>query len=341
MSTTTFNSALFEDSLSSHCQFTLEAFKKISRFYTLFHLLFFTLAIGEIIGFLLFFSFFTKSSMLAFSLAGLFLTGFSYFVLLFYFQAKKPEQLIELRTSFLEACAETLPFSKTSTEYHQALAHAIYRLVGLLDKQEYYFYSLHKLLETLTPVLQKFSSWSHWKDTHQMKEKLLFVAIQQHIEQIKLQPTDLEAHGALANAYLLLARLYRDPRKLSPEEPFPWISPEYGTEAMLLKFRKASERAIEEFKILDCYAPGDSWTHAQLAAIYHDLEMPEEEIREYETMLQLAPDDQKILFRLGILYFEQGQNAKALRIYETLRGTAEADELIGFYDAYSMEYTSS
>lgn len=339
MSTTTFGTKTFEENLPGYCESSLGDFKRISRFYTLFHTGFFTLVAGEIVAFLLFFSFFTKSSMLAFSLAALFLTGFSYFVLLFYYQAKKPQQLIELRASFQAACTESVPYPKGTAEYHIALAHAIYQLVHLLDKQEYHFYRLPKLFDMFNPVLQKFSSWSHWKDIHQMKEKLLFVAIQQHVEQVKIEPTDLEAHASLGAAYLQLARLYRDPRKLYPEEPFPWISPEYATDAMTRKFQKAAERAIEEFKILDSYAPNSPWTHAQLAAIYRDLAMPDEEIACYESMLAITPSDQLVLFRLGVLYFEQGHNAKALKIYETLRHAEDekAEELIALYDIYPIE----
>lgn len=320
----------FEETIQSHCQNTLDRFKRISRFYTLFHLGFLCLSIGELLVFLLFFSFFTKSTILAFSLAALFLTGFSYFVLHFYFQAKRPEQIHELHKSFLQMCQESIP--KKSFEYHHVLAQCTDTLVKLLDKQEYHFYSLPSPLTSLNPVLQKFSSWSHWKDIHELKEKLLFEGIEQYVAQIKLAPTNLEAHGSLAIAYLQLARLYQDPRKLYPEEPFPWISPEYGSEAMQRKFENAAKRAIEEYKILDVYAPNSLWTYAQLASIYNELQLPQEEMLYYEKMLEVAPHDKNILFRLGVLYFQQGLNAKALKIYETLQHTDSAEKLIEHYN---------
>ncbi len=317
----------------------LARLKRVSRFYTLFHLGFLTLAIGELLAFLLFFTLFTKSAILAFSIAGIFLTGFSYFVLLFYFQAKKPEQLMDLKEEFLSRCKEGARDLKGTTQYHAALTHEIYRFVHLLDGQEYRFYRLPKFLEALNPVLQKFSSWSHWKDTHEMKEKLLMAAIGEQVEQVKLQPTDLEAHASLASAYLKLARVYKDPRELSPEGLFPWISPEYAGEEMAHKFKRAAERAIQEYLILDAYAPRQLWTQAQLAAIYRDLDRPEEEMACYERMHTIAPSDQEVLFRLGVLYFEEGLNAKALRIYETLKesGSEKTDLLIAHYDAHPLK----
>lgn len=329
---TSFNTALFEDRLGKSCAEALAAFKHITRWYAFFHIFFFTLGLTEVLSFLLFFSFFTKTSILAFSLAGLFLTTFSYFVLLFYFQAKKPEQLSQLRAFYLKICKETVPFQPATPEYHLALVHAIYRLVHDLQYQEYQYYSLPKFFESLRPVIEKFSVWTHWKDVHQMKEILLFVAIQELIDLIKSRPTDLEAHASLANAYLMLSKLYKAPE----ERPNSWIPPEYFSAPMQEKFRNAANFAIEEFRILDHYAPEDPWVYAQLAAIYHDLHLPEEEIRAYETLLKISPDDKEVLFRLGVLYFEQGQNAKALQIYDLLKGTKadKAEALISHYGSF-------
>lgn len=337
MTSSTCTSNRFEESVENHCRDSLQDFKRISRFHTLFHFTFLTITIFELIGFLLFFSFFTRSSMLAFSLAGLFLTGFSYFVLHFYFQAKRPEQFTQIKNIFIESCEKTIQFPKGTSEFYIALAHGINQFANLLENQEFYFYSMPRPLDVLNPVLQKFSCWSHWKDLHEMKEKLLFVVIEQRVERIKLEPTELESHASLAEAYLHLARLYCDPRKLNPEEFFPWVSPEYGSELMERKFQKASARAIEEYKILDSYAPGSSWTYAQLASVYRDLDLREEEIACYEKMLEITPDDHQVLFRLGTLYFQQGLNAKGLKIYETLRHTAKAEELLSYYNAFSIE----
>ena len=312
---------------------------RITRHYAVFHICFFALACLELLAFALFFSFLTKSSILGFSLGWYFFTGFTYFVLLFYYQAKKPEQLLDVRQAFLEACQGSLPFEKGSSEYHLSIGTAVYHLFNQLHRQEYTYYSLPSTFKTLAPLIQKFSVWSHWKDLHQMKEFLLLMMIKEHIELVKIAPTDLETHSGLANSYRLLAKHYQDPQVTYPETEHVWISPEYHSPEMQKKFEKASWRAIEEYKILDHYAPGEPWVHAQLAAVFHDLNMAEEEIREYEVILKASPQDREVLFRLGVLYFEQGFNAQALHLYEQLKkmNDKKAEQLLSYYDAYLIE----
>lgn len=331
-----FNPALFESHVADRASEALEQFKKISRSYALFHVLFFGIALVELFSIALFFSFFAKSSLLAFALAAIFLTAFSYFVLLFYFQAKKPEQLMQLRNYYIQECKRAMPLEKGLPEYHLSIAHAIYQLIGKLHHLEYRFYQFPKELQSLLPVLEKFSTWAHWKDIHSMKELLLLYSIHEQITLIKAKPTDLEAHASLATAYTTLGKLYQDPRKQDPDLKVQWISAEYFSLEMQQKFTKAAERAIEEFKILDYYSPRDPWVHAQLASIYHDLDKPQEEIKEYEEILTISPQDRDVLFRLGILYFQQGLNAQGLQVYEKLKETedSKAAELISYYDAY-------
>ena len=72
----------------------------------------------------------------------------------------------------------------------------------------------------------------------------------------------------------------------------------------------AAQLAIDEFQILNHYAPNDPWVHEQLSYGYRDLSMPEEEVKEIETLLQLRPQNHDLLLRLGTIYFEQGSNAK-------------------------------
>jgi len=295
------------------CGEALEDFKQVTRQYALFHITFFSIGVLELVAFVLFFSFLTKTTIFAFSLAGLFLTGFTYFVLLFYFQAKKPNQLLDVRSNFLKTSRSTLPYEEKSAEYHLALAASLERLLSHFHRLEYSYYSVPASFKTLSPLMQKFSAWTHWKDLHQMKELLLLMIIKQEIEFIKLQPTNLEAHAHLANSYLSLSKLYMDPRELYPDEEHFWVSPEYASSEMLENFKQASLRAIEEYKILDSYAPNDPWVHAQLALIYHNLGLFHEEMREYETILKISPSDSEILFRLGVLYFKNGQSAQALR----------------------------
>lgn len=328
------NRSLFDERIDPFCKEALEDFKQITRQYALFHITFFSIAVLELIAFALFFSFLTKTTIFAFSLAGLFLTGFTYFVLLFYFQARKPNQLFDVRTHFLQAFHSLLTFEKNTAEYHHALATALECLLSNLHRLEYSYYSVPTSFKTLSPLMQKFSAWAHWKDLHQMKELLLLMIIKQQIELVKLQPTHLETHAHLADSYLTLSRLYTDPRKLYPDEEHFWVSPDYDSLEMLEKFKQASLRAIEEYKILNSYVPNDPWVHAQLAIIYHHLNLFHEEMREYETILKVSPDDNEILFRLGTLYFQHGLSAQGLRIYEQLKKSCEskASALIASYD---------
>lgn len=330
-----FNKNHFEDNTDRCSLEALDVFKQVTRQYALFHITFFSIGVLELIAFILFFSFLTKTTIFAFSLAGLFLTVFTYFVLLFYFQAKKPEQLLEVRKAFLDVCRSMIPFEKGSLEYHLALSSALQRLLTTLHRQEYTYYSLPESFQTLSPLMQKFSVWTHWKDLHQMKELLLLTIVKEQIEMIKIQPTNLDAHARLANTFVALSKLYMDPRKRNPEEEHLWVSPDYASVAMLDKFKSASLRAIEEFKILDSFEPGNPWVLTQLAMIYRNLDLPIEEIRQYETLLKVTPNDSEVLLRLGVLYFEHGLCAQGLRLYEQLRKSndAKADELIACYDA--------
>lgn len=334
-----FNPQRFEGQIDNFSQEALDVFKQVTRQYALFHITFFSIAVLELAAFVLFFSFLTKTTIFAFSLAGLFLTVFTYFVLLFYFQAKKPEQLLEVRKAFLDACNASLPFDKGSTESHLALSSALERLLAALHRQEYTYYTLPESFKTLSPLMQKFSVWTHWKDLHQMKELLLMMIIKEQIEMIKLQPTDLESHARLANTYVYLSKLYMDPRRRSPDEEHLWVSPDYSTAAMIDKFKTASLRAIEEFKILNSYAPNDPWILAQLAALYRNLDMPQEEMRQYESILKVSPQESEVLYRLGVLYFEHGFSAQALRLYEQLKKNNDpmADALIASYDIFLTE----
>ncbi len=331
----------FKDQTDRFCTEALDDFKQVTRQYALFHITFFCIGVIELAAFVLFFSFLTKTTIFAFSLAGLFLSVFTYFVLLFYFQAKKPQQLLDVRSRFLQACKASMPFPPGSPGYHLAISDSLQRMLTTLHRQEYSYYSLPAYFETLSPLMQKFSVWTHWKDLHQMKELLLLLIIKEKIELVKLKPTDLEAHAHLADAYLALSRLYMDPRKLYLNEEHLWVSPEYSSSEMLEKFHKTSLRAIEEYRILDSYVPNDPWVHAQLAGIYRALDRPQEEMREYEAILKVSSSDREVLLRLGILYFEHGFSAQALRLYEALKqnNDPQAEELIACYgSALSDEY---
>lgn len=333
-----FDASSFEPKVAQLAQALVLKFRSVTKFYTLFHIAFLGAAFVEVVSILLFFSFFSQSTWAAISLATVFLTFFSYFVLLFYFQAKKPQQFMDLRDSFFQGCENLVGIKNKDHEYYLSLSYAMHYCAELLNGLENSYYSISKNFKTLAPLLEKFSIWVHWKDIHTMKELLLLLAVHENISLVKAAPTDLEAHACLANTYLSLAKLYIDPRNTNKENTPLWVSPEYASASMKDKFQSASSRAVEEFKILNDYAPNDPWVHAQLAEVYHLKRMPKEEIQEYETLLKIVPGDKEILFRLGVLYFEEGHTARGLRIYEELKKSKEkkAEELLQYYDSFDF-----
>ena len=312
-----FNHEGFHKNVESNCLTGIKRFKKIVRSYVFFHLFFLGLLASEVIAFFFFLTLLFQTSLIAFSLAAILLTGFVYLILLFYFQTKKPEQFLELRNFFMLLCKKGLPKNILRSEYHLSLANAAYRFAARLGKEEVTVHPLPKKMSSFNQVLRKVTHLCHKNDIKQMKEVLYLVSISEHIQLIKNVPTNLEAHASLANAYVALSRLYKA----------------QGTAQE--KFEVTAEKAIQEFKIIDHYSPEDPWVHAQLASCYHDLKMHKEEITEYETILELCPEDKQILFRLGILCFQRGENARGLQIYEKLKEMqfSRADELIDFYDA--------
>ena len=309
---------------------SLRSLRRLLRTQTLFNSAFFIIGSLEIALFISFFALLSKSTVLAFSLALFFLTLFSYFVLRLYLQAKKPDQLVHLCEEYLNRCREKIRYQEGIPEHHMTLANAAQKFASSLDEMEYTVYSPPFFFQSLAPTLEKFSCFSHWKDFHQLREMLLNTSIEEHVKVVKCEPTNLEVHAALANAYVMLSTLYSDPRTFDSEK---WIHPESYSEEMAMRFREIANLAIEEFKILNTYAPDDPWVHIQLAYSYHDLQMPEEEIAEYEKVLHLRPNDKDTLFKLGTLYFRQGQNAKGLQVYESLRkmNYSKAETLINFY----------
>jgi tetratricopeptide (TPR) repeat protein len=314
----------------------MQKLNRLMRSYVIFNLIFLAIGAFEVALFLAFFAFLSQSAVLAFTVAIFFMTLFSYFVLKLYIQAKKPDQLMDLCDAYLERCKAIIHYQEGIPEHHIALGNAAHKFAAELHEKEYTYYTPPPFLETLGPTLERFSCFCHWKDLHRMKELLLTTAVNEHLKVVKCEPTNLEVHASLANAYVTLSSLYADPRKYPDFDEERYIPVEKYSKAMQAKFKATAERAIEEFKILNDYAPDDPWVHVQLAYSYHDLQMPKEEIREYETILGLRPNDKDTLFKLGMLYFQQGMNAKGLRIYEILQKThyKKAESLIKFYGSY-------
>lgn len=319
------------------CSDYQECFKTITRQYAFFHIVFFVITFIELCVLVLFFTFLTKPAVLAFTLAGIFLTTFSYFMLHFYFQAKKPQQIQDMHKQFIQDCIHHISSSHDLAEYHLFLSQALHVFLNIFSYQESQYYLLPFQLKTLNSLIEKFSVWMHWKDLYLMKEKILLSIIEQHIEYVKLYPTDLQAHAGLGKSYLELASLYCHPDKVH-ERKLSWISPEYDSEEFQDKFTKACYRAIEEFHILDAYSPEDPWVHIQLAGIYHSLDKPLKEIEHYEKVLAVVEKEEHILLRLGTLYFQNGASAKGLQLYEKLKQISEkaAIELLSQYGSFSL-----
>lgn len=303
----------FQHTLPSYYRAVLKKFRKISRSFVHFNILFLALFAAEIILFASLLPILNHSALCALSLSVLFVTCFTYLVLLFYFQAKKPEQLITIRDDFLSSCKRLLSIPEGMSQHHLSIAEALSRLSTYLEDFEKDFYKVPPIFQFCSSLISRFSSYFYREDVFKMKQMLLLAAVQEHIKQVRITPTDLEVHASLGGTYVALAKLY----KTFSEE----------------KSNTYSKLAIEEFKILSQYASNDPWVHEQMAMGYKELHLPEEEIKETEILLKLRPQDKEILFRLGTLYFSQGLNAKGLQAYEELKRThfKKAEDLIASY----------
>jgi hypothetical protein len=316
----------------------IKKFKKLSREYANFHLLFVCCGLGLILSTLLFFSFFSKTMWSGLLVGFIFFAGFLYLVLFFYRQAKKPQQFIELKNEYQEKCKQIFSAPQFSKNYHLKISYCLSNLADLLCDMEGLFYHCPKKFRNLNLLFKKFSIWMHWKDVLRIKELLLLSSINEVVALVKTKPTDIEAHANLADAYITLSKIYIDPKKLNPSSCLNWTSPEYQSKEIVSKFHLACDRAIEELNILNEYSPNDPWVHKQLADIYHNKDCPELEINEYEQLLKIENSDKKILFRLGVLYFGQGRNSNGLKIYEQLKSEDEdlAEDLISHYDSFKF-----
>lgn len=310
MSTTTYQTA----SRIDYSHFEEEAivtFKKAARFYFWFHFNFAFLMGLEFLFFVLFFPFLQESYWIAFALAVIFLTGFTYYVLSIYYRSVKSSDYQKIRDHFLEKNLDSIG---TDPLRHSRVAGNSIRVSENLKGLEYNLLKPPRWLAFSNAALEALSVRAFSHDVFAMRSEFLHLSIYQYIEQIVTDPMDLEGHQEIANAYVMLYSLLTEAGQV-----------EEG--------RRYCRRAIEEFKILCQYAPQDPWVHTQLAYGYHDLQMPKEEIREYEILLKLCPYDRQVLYDLGVLYFEQGMNAQGLKIYDDLKrvNLQKAEALIQHY----------
>lgn len=330
---------VYNEELNKTVLSILPPFDRLVKSYQIFNLIFILLAITEVAALIIFFTFFIESFLIAFGLATIFLTFFSYFTLKIYMQAKKPEQFEDFKERYARGCKNIINYREGIPEHHIALANAFSKLAKELQAREYSYFSPPFWIQSIAPSLEKLSCWCFWKDIHEMQEQLLQSAIDEHIKLVQIEPTSLDIHASLANAYVILSSLYINPKESEQHESDRWVPSLKFSQEFKDKFRQTAEKAIEEFKILNDYAPNDPWIHTQLAYSYHDLQMPKEEIAEYETILKLRPDDKETLFKLGCMYFQQGRNADGLQIYEKLKlcNFRKAEQLIAFYGAHNKE----
>jgi hypothetical protein len=309
-----FDDTYFQQNLPQVYRSILRSFRKISTSFAVFNVSYAVLFTLELSSFLFFLPLLSQSTFLAISLSCIFLTVFSYIVLLFYFLAKKPEQFVHLKDQFLSSAQKLIGLPSGDAEYHLSIAAALGKLALYLDDFEGKLYRIPSIFNSFRKNLEGFSAFCHWQDVFRFKQILLHAAIEEHLLQIRATPTDLEVHASLANTYIALSKLFVEPKRASLTRIYHKRKESFDD-----NFRTASSLAIEEFQILNHYAPNDPWVHEQLAAGYRDLGMPENEIKEVEILLKLRPQDRELLLRLGMLYFEQGSNAKGLRIYEELK----------------------
>lgn len=328
---------VYNEELNKTVLSILPSFDKLVKSYQIFNIVFILIGIAELSALLFFFTFFIESSLMAFGLATIFLTFFSYFILKIYLQAKKPEQFEDFKERYARGCKNIINYRDGIPEHHIALANAFSKLAKELQGREYSYFKPPQWIQSIAPSLEKLSCWCFWQDVHQIQEQLLQSSIQEHIKLVQIEPTSLDIHASLANAYVILSGLYIHSN--NQHESDRWIPPQKFSEEFKHKFRMTAQKAIEEFKILNEYAPNDPWVHAQLAYSYHDLQMPDEEIAEYETILKLRSDDKETLYKLGSLYFLQGRNADGLQIYEKLKlsNYRKAEQLMTYYGARNKE----
>ncbi|MDF2577468.1 MAG: hypothetical protein K0S74_952 [Chlamydiales bacterium] len=324
---------LYYDQIQRVCLPAIQQFEHIIKKHILLHSLFWIAGVVQSIALIITALFYTHSTWLALQIPLFCFTVFAYLVVRVYAVNRKTELLTKLHQQYTQACRRIIQYQEGVAEHHIAIAAAATLLAEKLHDKEYTIYQPNNYLKFLSSLLEKVGCWLHWADIHLMKELLLQYAIQEHIKLVKCEPTRLESHAALANAYNMLSTLYIYPSKLEGYDENRWFPSERYSEAMYQQFFNVAQKAIEELKILDHYAPDQPWIHAQLAYIYNDLQMVEEEIAEYEKMRMLLPHDKEVLFKLGVLYFQQGYNAKGLEVYEEIKKTnyKKAEDLIWFY----------
>jgi len=335
------NTSSFQKILELHCQSGLKHFRKILRSYVTFHTIFISLFSLEIVSLISLYSLDKKTVLFAIAIFSLVLTLFTYLVLLFYFEAKKPEQLKQLKDWFLSVCKRTLPQEGVSEiEYHLFLAQALHIFSSSFQIKDLPIYFNFFPIPSYQRVMKKFSHLWAWKDFQKMKELLLLDCIYQHLCLLKHEPTNLEVHASLGNSYLTLASIYKSMNKDIFFKEF-LIGLEDFEEQLLQKFKSCIHKAIEEYKIIRAATYQDPWVLAQLATCYHELEQYDKEIEYFEKILEISDSQEEVMARLSYLYFQQGKNAQGFKLYQIIKETSavKAEEIFNYYISKAQEET--
>ena len=304
-----------------------ERFDRLSSFHLLFHISCILLLSLQILMFVGLLVYQPKSPYVAGLLFSCILTLFSYLILLFYYQAKKPQDFQDLRRYFIQACRKEIEEQRPNQEEHLFLAKAAESLTGKLAKNQFYF-SQNSSLSSFIRLLS-------FKDVEKMQELLMYAAIQELIEKIKLDPLDAETHLSLTKSYLAMYRLYQSPL----EEPLSrfWIVQRIiQTEKRQKRVDASLLLAMEELKIGLSNKVDDSWALLELANCYEALNLKENELETLKKLQLLHNVDDSLLLRIGKIYFTLGKIAEGLEIFSTLknRNVHLSFELIDSYNAY-------
>jgi tetratricopeptide (TPR) repeat protein len=307
----------------------LGLFKKITEENARFHALSLSLLGLEIFLFILLYGYLQKTLWITFLFGAILFTLISYFVIKLYLDSKKPDSLIALKDYYLDLCKKDLLFSENSKEFHLRIATDLYSFSLNLKGYEY---QVHKpLSKSLIPFFRLLSCFFHWKEVFFIREQLMQLSIDEHIQLVQLFPNDLETHASLAESFMLMSRLYAE--ILAQQEP--WIKKSVREFDLEKKFLISSDLALEELNIVETLSTQTPWSLSHKASIYHELKRPFDEISCYEKILEINPQDDKVIYRLGVLYFNQGLITNGLNCYQKLKenGDERASTLIQHYDA--------
>lgn len=327
-----FESIDLSSQIEEECFASYKKFEKISGSHLLLHGSFLAILFLEILLSTFFLFYTPKSALVAALFSSFILTLFSYFVLLYYFQSKKPEELLNLRKYFVTSCKKGIAKHLTSTETHLFLAEAAERLTAHLTQKE--LFALNKSF-FLASLKRLFNS----QDIEKMQELLMFSSIQEHIQLIQKEPLNPKIHTSLAKTYLSLYRLYHDRVSFSSFHLLTFISSFRSEKQKQKRVQRAEASlrlAVEELQIARSTMPQDPWILTRLADCYHLQKKYEDELKIYEQLHLILPSDPDLLLSLGKLYFQLGHIFDGLRIYHELQQSHsnQAEELIEHYSSF-------